>query len=38
MDQRMWGVVGGGPGLVVIGEHDTGGDRDGAIWVAVPAG
>ena len=37
-DQRMWEVVAGGPGLVAIGEYDTGGDRDGAMWVAVPAG
>jgi len=38
LDQRMWEVVAGGPGLVAIGEYDTGGDRDGAMWVAVPAG
>jgi hypothetical protein len=36
--QSMFGVVVGGPGLVAVGESNTGGDHDGAICVAVPVG
>ena len=37
-EQWMWSVTAGGPGLVAVGHDGTGGDQDGAVWVAATEG
>ena len=34
VNQKMNGVVVGGPGLVAVGQDDSGGDRDAAVWTS----
>jgi len=35
VDESMYSVVAGGPGLVAVGSDSSGGDRDAAVWWSV---